>query len=542
MEITELSLRHTNRLVEDLVHARLNTVDYFDYQFTNDDVYEKRMNDLKNRTFAREELSDYLLSYHQKHFPENHTVTNNIKRLKQPDSLVIVGGQQAGLLTGPLYTIHKIISILVLSKQQEEKLSVPVIPIFWVAGEDHDFAEINHLLVSQNQVIKKKAIKHTQSEKVPVFYKELDQTECWNWICSIFETYGETDYTNTLMDSLKQTLSTSKTYTQFFEKLTYEMFSGYGLVIMNSSDPDLRKMESVFFQQFIRKNEEISEALLAQQEFMRSVGYQPIIETEVTSANLFYHHENNERSLLHRAKDKTYSVEENLTFTEEELRHFAEQTPERLSNNVVTRPLMQECILPTLAFIAGPGELAYWAELKRVFQVLDFEMPPVVPRLNITLLERSIETDMQDVEIEIEDVFTRGVEQARKEWVSKKEPSQMSPKIEETKKQFEQIHRELRESALSIDKSLEPFLMKNAYFIQAQLDLLESHIDKKIQQKHRVEMDKFSRIGKSLKPNDGFQERTWNIYYYLNKYGPNFLDEIVQLRYSFNNHHKIVKI
>ncbi|MRX53556.1 bacillithiol biosynthesis cysteine-adding enzyme BshC [Bacillus idriensis] len=542
MEITELSLRHTNRLVEDLVHARLNTVDYFDYQITNNDVYEKRMNDLKNRTFAREELSDYLLSYHRKHFPENHAVTENIERLKQPDSLVVVGGQQAGLLTGPLYTIHKIISILVLSKQQEAKLSVPVIPIFWVAGEDHDFAEINHLFVSQNQVIKKKAIKHTQSEKIPVFHKELDQKECWNWICSVFETFGETDYSNTLMESLKQTLSTSKTYTQFFEKLTYEMFSEYGLVIMNSADPDLRKMESPFFQQFIRKNEEMSEALEAQQEFMSSAGYQPIIVTEKTSANLFYHHENHERSLLHRSKDKTYSVEDKLTFTEEELRHLAEQCPERLSNNVVTRPLMQECMLPTLAFIAGPGELTYWAELKKVFQVMDLKMPPVVPRLNITILERSIETDMMDVEIGIEDVFTRGVEKAREEWVSKREPSRMSPKIEDTKKQFEQIHRELRESALTIDKSLEPFLMKNAYFIQAQLDLLNSHIDKKIQQKHRVEMEKFTRIGKSLKPNDGFQERTWNIYYYLNKYGPNFLDEIVQLRYSFNNHHKIVKI
>ncbi|TDL79973.1 bacillithiol biosynthesis cysteine-adding enzyme BshC [Peribacillus frigoritolerans] len=542
MEITELSLRHTNRLVEDLVHARLNTVDYFDYQITNNDVYEKRMNDLKNRTFAREELSDYLLSYHRKHFPENHAVTANIERLKQPDSLVVVGGQQAGLLTGPLYTIHKIISILVLSKQQEAELSVPVIPIFWVAGEDHDFAEINHLYVSQNQVIKKKAIKHMQSEKIPVFHKELDKKECWNWICSVFETFGETDYSNTLLASLKHTLSTSKTYTQFFEKLTYEMFSEYGLVIMNSADPDLRKMESPYFQQFIRKNEEISEALAVQQEFMNSAGYQPIIVTEKTSANLFYHHENHERSLLHRSKDKIYSVDDKLTFNEEELRHLAEQSPERLSNNVVTRPLMQECILPTLAFIAGPGELTYWAELKKVFQVLDVKMPPVVPRLNITILERSIETDMMDVEIGIEDVFTRGVDKAREEWVSKREPSRMTPKIEDTKKQFEQIHNELRKSALTIDKSLEPFLMKNAYFIQAQLDLLHSHIDKKIQQKHQVEMEKFTRIGKSLKPNDGFQERTWNIYYYLNKYGPNFLDEIVQLRYSFNNHHKIVKI
>ncbi|MGX1194056.1 bacillithiol biosynthesis protein BshC [Metabacillus sp. SLBN-84] len=134
MEITDLSLRHSNRLVEDLISGRLNTEDYFDYSITDDTVYEKRVKDLKNRTFAREELSSYLLSYHQKHFQDKEPVIRNIERLKDPESLVVVGGQQAGLLTGPLYTIHKIISILVLAEQQEAKLSVPVIPVFWVAG------------------------------------------------------------------------------------------------------------------------------------------------------------------------------------------------------------------------------------------------------------------------------------------------------------------------------------------------------------------------------------------------------------------------
>ncbi|WP_191561792.1 bacillithiol biosynthesis cysteine-adding enzyme BshC [Metabacillus idriensis] len=541
MEITELSLRHTNRLVDDLANSRLNTVDYFDYEISKEDVYEKRINDLKNRTFAREKLSEYLLNYHHRHFPEKAEVIENIERLKHPESLVVVGGQQAGLLTGPLYTIHKIISILVLSKQQEKKLAVPVVPIFWVAGEDHDFAEINHLFICQNKMIRKKAIHNKQTEKIPVFHKELDQEECWKWVSGIFESFGETDFTNQLMSSVKLALDSSRTYTQFFEKLTYEMFSDYGLVIMNSADPELRKLESPFFQQLIRQNEEISQNLASQQHFMKSNGYEPILETDEKSANLFYHKESGDRFLLHRTDEKMY-LADGKTISEDELRHLAEQYPEKLSNNVVTRPLMQEYLLPTLAFIAGPGEIAYWAELKKVFQTIGFKMPPVVPRLNITLLERSIETDLSDVDLTIENVFVKGVQQAREEWISMKEPVDFESQLEKSKHEVEQIHRSLRSAALAIDSSIEPFLKKNVYFIQSQLDLLGSHIDKKIQQKHRVEMDKFTRIENSLNPNGGFQERTWNIYYYLNKYGPNFLSEIVQLRYSFNDKHKIVKI
>ncbi|KEZ49986.1 bacillithiol biosynthesis cysteine-adding enzyme BshC [Metabacillus indicus] len=541
MEITDLSLRHSNRLVEDLISGRLNTADYFDYSITDDTVYEQRVKDLKNRTFAREELSSYLLRYHQKHFQDKEPVIRNIERLKDPESLVVVGGQQAGLLTGPLYTIHKIISILVLAEQQEAKLSVPVIPVFWVAGEDHDFAEVNHLHVSQNGVIKKKAVKTAMNEKIPVFYKNIDHEECWNFICSIFETFGETDYTMELMNSLKQTLSVSATYTEFFEHLTYEMFSDYGLVLINSSDPELRKMEAGFFQHLILKNEELSESLSAQQAFMKEAGYKPIIEADHTSANLFYHDSKGDRLLLKRTGDSVFSAE-GQSFTEAELKQFAEQYPERLSNNVVTRPLMQEYLLPTLAFIAGPGEISYWAELKRVFDTAGFHMPPVVPRLNITIVERSIESDMREVSLTIDDLFSKGADKVREEWLAKMEPSQLTPEISQAKTEIERIHKNLRESAVSKDASLEPFLEKNAFFIQSQLDLLQSYVDKKIQQKHRAELDKFTRIAKSLQPNGGFQERTWNIYYYLNKYGPHFVHEIVKLRYSFNFHHKVVKI
>lgn len=192
---------------------------------------------------------------------------------------------------------------------------------------------------------------------------------------------------------------------------------------------------------------------------MTEAGYKPIIEADHASANLFFHDSKGDRLLLKRTDDSVFTAE-GLSYTEAELKQFAEQYPERLSNNVVTRPLMQEYLLPTLAFIAGPGEISYWAELKRVFETAGFFMPPVVPRLNITFVERSIESDMRDVSLTLDDLFSKGADKVREEWLAKMEPSQLTPEISQAKTEIERIHKSLRESAVAKDASLQPFLEK----------------------------------------------------------------------------------
>ena len=97
-----------------------------------------------------------------------------------------------------------------------------------------------------------------------------------------------------------------------------------------------------------------------------------------------------------------------VSFTKDELMQIANQDPTKLSNNVVTRPIMQELHFPTLAFIAGPGEISYWAELKLVFEHFNIKMPPIVPRLNITLLERAVESEINDLNLELSEVLSRG--------------------------------------------------------------------------------------------------------------------------------------
>src|SRR5699024_2580828 len=138
-------------------------LEHFDYNPYASHTYAHRLKEIKKRTFNRERLTKDLDNMNRKWNASDATY-ENIKRLKAEESVVVVGGHQAGLLTGPFYTIHKIISIIQLAKQQERSLQVPVIPVFWIAGEDHDFAEINHIFMPQTSYMEKHKLLQRISE------------------------------------------------------------------------------------------------------------------------------------------------------------------------------------------------------------------------------------------------------------------------------------------------------------------------------------------------------------------------------------------
>ncbi|XQY93405.1 bacillithiol biosynthesis cysteine-adding enzyme BshC [Metabacillus sp. HB246100] len=542
MEIVELSLRSSNQFMNDFNQKTLESDLFFDYNVQSSGVYKSRVADINKRTFQREKLASYLESYNEKFSPNNQHVLKNIDNLRRQDSVVVISGQQAGLLTGPLYTIHKIISVLVLAREQEEKLGIPVIPIFWIAGEDHDFAEINHVYINKHTIPKKHAIKDTQLKKKSVAQLEIDEHKTVEWMEKVFESYGETQFTNSLLVNLKKSLKKSKTYVDFFENIIMEMFQKEGLVLINSGDPTLRELEKEYFLQLIDNNEAIHDAVRAQQQRMKDKAYTPIIEMGINSTNIFYQI-NEERFLLERLDNGNYGVTDlGVNLSKAELIDMLNVHPERFSNNVITRPIMQEWLFPTLAFVAGPGEITYWAELKQAFSEVGLKMPPVVPRLMMTMLERSVDRNIQETKVTIDEVLEHGVANAMDSFMQSVTPVDMNPLVNDAKKEIDRIHQSLIASALQIDKSLEPMLRKNGVFIQENLDFLLKAVEKRQMDQHEVQLSKFRKIELSLLPSLQPQERIWNVFYYLNKYGPNFVNDLLNLSYSFNEKHKIVKL
>lgn len=538
----DLALPSLNRFASDYLQGQFAVEDFFHYDLASNDLYQNRYKELMNRKFMRQQIADYIEHYMER-FPKSEAVLKNIADLRKEESVVVIGGQQAGLLTGPLYTIHKVISIIKLAEEQEKELQRRVIPVFWIAGEDHDVAEVNHVYVMKEGKPTKKTYPSYQPFKTMVTDIELDSNLMEQWFEDIVGTYGETDFTRQLINQMKEFVQHYNTFVDFFTALIHQWFKEYGLLLMDAADPELRKIESKFFEQIIERSEEITSAVLAQQAFIQNQGYKRMIEMEDDAANLFYYiKDKKDRCLLKGCAGQFSGKNGELTFSEEQLLQIAKETPEQLSNNVVTRPLMQELLFPVLAFISGPGEISYWAELKKVFEIFAIKMPPIVPRLNITFVERGIETDLQELGLTLETVLTEGTEMSLGQYLESVKDDDLHQLLQQMKNDLLTNHQRLSQHAVELDKGIEPLLQKNLFFIEQQLDFLNKKIEDRTKEKHEIVVRKYERIQQSLYPLHSPQERVWNIFYYINKYGPDFVEEIMKLSFQFNNQHKIVYV
>jgi len=271
-------------------------------------------------------------------------------------------------------------------------------------------------------------------------------------------------------------------------------------------------------------------------------GFNRSIEMTDQAANLFYYDEEyRERILLEYNEGKQQFIGKNgtLRFSCAELLQIASEFPWKLSNNVVTRPITQEMLFPTLAFIAGPGEIAYWAELKQVFEHFSIKMPLIVPRLNITLLDRAIESDFEELGLSLEEVLTNGTGKQQDVYLESVKDLELEKLFRYTKKQLLESYGMIQQK---LDKGLIPLFEKNQARLLEQIEFMEGKNEDYLKQKHEVALSKFYRVDHSLRPIGAPQERILNALNYMNRYGIPFLSELAHLNYEFDGKHKVIKI
>ncbi|WP_229745355.1 bacillithiol biosynthesis cysteine-adding enzyme BshC [Pullulanibacillus pueri] len=539
MRIEKLNLPETSNLTADYISDNGTIGRFFDYSTQDMACYQKRLEDLHKRSYNREGLVDYLMAFNQQ-YEASPKVINNIQKLKDERTVVVVGGQQAGLLTGPVYTIHKCLSILQLAHQQEKALGVPVVPVFWIAGEDHDYAEVNHVFAYHQETVRKLAYHQKGTGLDSLSRIDIDKQRLNVWIESVFQAYGETSRTKALLAQVKQDAEASKTFIDFFARQIHRLFGDSGLILMDSGDPKLRHLESGFFNQLIAENEKISGSVVTQLEALRASGYTVNLDQSLESANLFIH-DQDERILLYR-KDKQTFVNENKGYqvSRAELLDIAETHPERLSNNVVTRPLMQEFLLPTLAFIGGPGEIAYWSGLKEAFHVFDFKMPPVVLRHRLTMVDRKTEKWLKGKQLTVEDGLSESFYKEKEAWLGRQHQWDVEGVVKTVKKEMASAYTPLAALAAEVDSELETLTQKNQEIINNQIDYMKKTIERRIRQAHSTELRKFDRVKACLLPDGSPQERVWSTFYFLNYWGSEVIDELLQTSLEFDGKPYIV--
>ncbi|MCP3026217.1 bacillithiol biosynthesis cysteine-adding enzyme BshC [Halobacillus sp. A5] len=541
MRIESISLPVNNPLIADYKNNFKKIEDKFEYNPSDGHVWKQRSDYISSHTYNRDGLVEVLTALNDR-YGASEPVFANINKLKKEQASVVVGGQQAGLLTGPLYTVHKIISILQLARQQEADLGVPVVPLFWIAGEDHDFAEINHIFLNKNKKMEKIQAETSVNERKSITDLEFNQKDIENWLGTVFHNLNETEYSLALYHRLKEMIQSSGSYSDFFGKLIHQLFPSEGLILLDAHDPEIRKLESRYFAEMIEHNEEIAEGVYSMEQKNKQQGYPLELDTSIEDAHLFYH-DQGERVLLVRNETGGYTGKKGeITLTKQQLMTTAENQPWLLSNNVVTRPLMQECLLPVLAFIGGPGEITYWSALKPGFDALNLEMPPVVPRLSFTLLDKKSEQRLDRLEIDMKEAVEEGTVGRKLSWLSSTGVPPLNDLAEEVKKEMETIHQPLKQKAAELSPELGELAQKNLKYIHQSVEFLEKRMNKHLEDKYRDQLAVFDELNLLLHPNNGLQERMWSVVPWLNNYGMALFAELNARQLTFESGHYVVKV
>ncbi|GAA0460546.1 bacillithiol biosynthesis cysteine-adding enzyme BshC [Alkalibacillus silvisoli] len=541
MEAKPIELTQQANLIKDYRDRKESIYKHFQYDPFQLRSFRSRYEYLMGQTYKREALVKVLKEQNER-WVMTSKVQQNIEALLDEKSTVVIGGQQTGLLTGPLYTIHKIVSIIIQANEMSEYLKSPVIPVFWMAGEDHDFLEIDHVFTYQDQELNKVRIDDETpfDYKSPISKREIPVVEAERFIDQVFETFQETEHTKELYETVRQSLNNSKTYVDFFACFLNQLFEKDGLVLVDADERNLRMLERDYFIRMVENREDIATKTAERLKALTASGYHINLDAKSTDAHLFYHHDG-ERLLLEVDTNGRYrSKGGEVSFLEAELKELIYHSPEQFSNNVVTRPLMQEFVFPVLSFVGGPGEIGYWSSLKGAFEAVNLQLPIVTPRLSLTLMKRNHQSIMNQYHVDETDLINNGTYQDKMSWLKRQSKYPLEETVQQVKKQMEVAHQPLQEIAQSVSNDMAALTETNLKQIEDEINYVEKKLYHAIKGQHQDVVLRFDDLDSFYYPLGGLQERVWNVVYWLNEYGLDLPESLTKIPPRFEQDHQIV--
>lgn len=472
----------------------------------------------------RQALSAALIAYNQ-HLGAGPATLANAARLAESDTLVVVTGQQAGAGGGPLYTLYKAMTAIQLARQQSAELGVPVVPIFWVAAEDHDFAEIALVEFPGREEPVRLELSGAPAGRVSVGHIPTGPA-VETLLDALAETLPQTEFTPPLLAELRAGAAAAGNLADWFARLMAYLFRESGLVILNPMWPALRRMEAPFFQEALRRFPEVDQALAAGIAAWQAAGYEPTLDRKAGDVNLFHYVDGQRLPLAGGGERLWVRDQSELSRELADRLALAAREPERFSTNVVTRPVVQGWLLPDLAYVGGPGEIQYWGQLPEVFAVFDRQMPVVYPRTSITLVEPPMARYLEKLGMAVREVFA-GLAERRERLLQETDTLGLDSLFGRFRSEIEARHQALTEEILALDPSLAQVAKENRRQILRQVEWLREKAWQAHRQRNQVVLRQLDRLGASLYPGGRLQERVHTAVYYLAKYGPDLPERLV---------------
>ncbi len=517
-----------NRLFCEYVENSETLRPFFSSNPSSEQDFVVKSREIGARTYRRDRLCDILLQQNRRWLScSSHSgekTAHNIERLREENCFAVVTGQQTGLFGGPLYTLYKAITAIRLAGMLEEKLSSPVVPVFWIESEDHDFEEATVIrILDGNGVPQRIAYEPAgRVEGLPVssviIEEQMNET-----LIRLDSALPGTEWKDALLELLRCSFAEKTYYHDAFASCMNTLLGDRGLIFVTPSDAELKELALPLLRSELETAPETSRLVAESGEKLENLGMHAQIGVKSGRVNLFYHDPKRRPIFFH---DDKFSIENmESSKSRDELLEMLNLNPSAFSPTVSLRPLMQDFLFPTLAYVAGPGEISYWAQLGGLYRHFGIPHPVVYPRMSLTLLEEKHGKILEKYGIRLDEAL---LDQGRllDERISRSLPADFIEKTDQSRASIEEIVKILQQEAVAIDINLEPAFRHFAGKLDSQWDALARKMRDAWISRDAVLKGQKERVRNSLFPEGALQERALNITSFLVKYEQAFIERL----------------
>ncbi len=451
--------------------------------------------------------------------------SENLELLFSGDVLCVTTGQQPGLFTGPMYTVYKALTAAAVAQLLSERLEEPVVPVFWVAGDDHDFAEANHtyLLTAANEVERLSLRERPAEAPLTPLYREKVGAEVEELLERLAKLTPETEFRPAVLEWLRRHYRPDSDLDSAFSGAVAELVGDFGVVVFRATDERAKQAMAPFFVRLLEMAPELDRALAEQAEWLRNRGLQVPIEVGDGACMVMLECSlGRDRLILEDGYFIARRARERWSLSE--LIAMAEREAVRFSPNVLARPVMEAALLPTLVYVAGPAERAYLRQCEPLYRALGVAQQVALARWSGRVVEKRVGKVLEKYGITAEDLqLPDGQLETR--LVREEMPNQAQAALGELRVVLQREYGRLEEAVKEID----PTLIKPVQSARNEALVASQELEKKIvhhlKRENEILVSQLAKARHNLFPLGKPQERVFNVIPYLIRYGREFLGQ-----------------
>jgi bacillithiol biosynthesis cysteine-adding enzyme BshC len=460
----------------------------------------------------------------------------NIARLRGGASAALTG-QQVGLFGGPLFALYKALSAVKLA-EQATAAGVDCVPVFWLATNDHDLAEVNHTSFPGPGGTPQLVTAPSYGvEDAPVGTIQFGDE-----ITGVVEAAAELLGDSPVTEMLRESYRAGENFGSAFARLFAHLFADWGVILLDPCDPELQAIAAPIYKTAIERAAEIDDALLERGKALERAGYHQQVKVTPSSTLLFTLHEGARIPVHRRVNGQSMEfLVGDRKLTQAELLGQIAAAPHQFSPNVLLRPIVQDYLLPTQVYTGGTAEVAYFAQVAVVYERLLGQVTPILPRFSATVAEAKVQGLLERYGLTLTDVFA-GEEALREKIASRILPPELQSAFDRAGASLEQSLAAIRKALVQLDKTLAEAADNAASKMEHQLESLRGRAARAELRQTEIVGRHAQMLSASLYPNKTLQEREIAGVAYVARHGTDLLRKLYATVHTDCHDHQVITL